>query len=41
MAVAFVAVIDTAYPSDGVDGTASMDASAAYPDPISINYGAF
>ena len=34
VAVALAAVIDTATPSDGVEGVASMDASAAYPDPI-------
>ena len=37
MAVAFAAVIGTAYPSNGVEGVASMDASAAYPDLIRID----
>ena len=32
--VALAAVIDTATPSDGVEGAASMDASAAFPDLI-------
>ena len=34
VAVAFAAVKDTATPSDDVEGPASMDASAPYPDPI-------
>ena len=40
VAVAFAAVIGTAYPSNGVEGIASMDASAAYPDLRSIDRGA-
>ena len=41
VAVAFAAVIGTATPSDGVEGAAQMDASAAFPDIIIIiDYGA-
>ena len=41
VAVSYAAVKDTATPSDGVEGTASMDASAAFPYPIiSIGCGA-
>ena len=41
MAVSIAAVIDTAAPSDGVEGFATMDASAAYPNLIiSIGCGA-
>ena len=41
VAVAFAAVIGTATPADDVEGAASMDASAAFPDIIIIiDYGA-
>ena len=36
VAVACAAVIDIANPSDGVEGLASMNASAAFPDLIII-----